>query len=103
MAVQHSALPVPSSPLRWFPEFWELGRKRIRPQARLMGLSLLVGLIAGIGAVVFFTACQLVFHYTLDAWVGYHPVTPGGEPPVPSVKALAMILTIGTRVRMYPP
>lgn len=82
MAVEHSAPPVPSNPLRWFPEFWELGRKRIRPQARLMGLSLLVGLIAGIGAVVFFTACQVVFHYSLDAWVGYHPVTPGGEPPL---------------------
>lgn len=82
MVVETTAPPVPSSPLRWFPEFFELGRKRVRPQARLMGLALLVGLIAGIGAVVFFTACQLVFHYTLDAWAGYRPIPPGGEPPL---------------------
>jgi chloride channel protein, CIC family len=74
--------PAPSHPLHWFPEFLELGRKRLRPQARLLGLSLLVGLIAGIGAIVFYDACQLVVHYTLDAWVGYRPHTPGGEPAV---------------------
>ncbi|HLJ96041.1 MAG TPA: chloride channel protein [Gemmataceae bacterium] len=73
---------VPSHPLQWFPEFWELGRKRLRPQARLLGLSLIVGIIAGVGAVVFFGACQLVFRYSLDAVAGYHPHTPGGEPPL---------------------
>jgi CIC family chloride channel protein len=73
---------IPSSPLHWFPEFWELGRKRLRPQARLLGLSLIVGVIAGIGAIVFFSACQLVFRYSLDAVAGYHPHTPGGEPPL---------------------
>jgi CIC family chloride channel protein len=74
--------PVPSHPLRWFPEYWELGRKRLRPQARLLSLSLLVGVIAGLGAILFFVACQLVFHYVLDAWVGYRPHAPGGEPPL---------------------
>jgi CIC family chloride channel protein len=73
---------IPSSPLHWFPEFWELGRKRLRPQARLLGLSLIVGVIAGIGAIVFFSACQLVFRYSLDAVAGYHPHAPGGEPPL---------------------
>src|SRR5690349_20559725 len=73
---------IPSSPLHWFPEFWELGRKRLRPQARLLGLSLIVGVIAGIGAIVFFSACQLVFRYSLDAVAGYHPHSPGGEPPL---------------------
>ncbi len=74
--------PVPSHPFRWFPEIWDLGRRRIRPQARMMCLSLLVGVIAGVGAIVFFAACQYVFHYSLDAGAGYHPVTPGGEPPM---------------------
>lgn len=74
--------PVPSHPLRWFPEFWDLGRRRLRPQARLLGLSLVVGIIAGIGAIVFFTACQLVVHYSLDAVAGYHAIPPGGEPPI---------------------
>jgi CIC family chloride channel protein len=74
--------PVPSHPLRWFPEFWEISHRRIRPQVRLMGLSLLVGVIAGLGAVVFFAACQVVFHYTLDALAGYHPSHPENEPPL---------------------
>ena len=71
---------VPSHPLRWFPEFLELGGRRLRPQARLLGLSLVVGIVAGIGAVVFFMACQVVFRYSLDAVAGYHPSSPGGEP-----------------------
>ena len=57
--------PIPSHPFRWFPEFWELGRKRLRPQARLLALALLVGVIAGLGAVVFNSACQVVSHYAL--------------------------------------
>jgi CIC family chloride channel protein len=65
--------------MRWFPEFWELGRKRIRPQARLLGLSLVIGVVAGIGAICFFVACQVVAHYALDSAVGYRPLHPGGE------------------------
>ena len=53
MANQASQSPVPSHPLRWFPEFWELSRRRLRPQARLLGLSLVVGIISGLGAIVF--------------------------------------------------
>jgi len=71
---------IPSHPLRWFPEFWELGRKRLRGQARLMGLSLVVGVISGLGAIVFFLACQLVVYYALDAGAGYRASSPGGEP-----------------------
>jgi H+/Cl- antiporter ClcA len=74
--------PVPTHPLRWFPEFLEITRKRIRPQARLLGLSLVVGVVAGVGAIIFFAACQLVFHFSLDAIAGYHPQAPGGEPPI---------------------
>ena len=81
-AGRRSEAPVPSHPLRWFPEFLELGHRRLRPQARLLGLSLLVGVIAGIGAIVFFTACQVVFHFSLDGVAGYHPHSPGGEPPI---------------------
>jgi CIC family chloride channel protein len=47
-----------------------------------MGLSLLVGVIAGVGAIVFFTACQVIFHYTLGALAGYHPSYPLNEPPL---------------------
>ena len=81
-ASKAEAPPVPSHPLRWFPEFWELSHKRLRPQARLMGLSLVVGVIAGLGAIVFYAACQVVFHYALDVGAGYHPHAPAGEPPL---------------------
>jgi len=77
---QPATSPVPSHPLRWFPEFWELGRRRLRPQVRVLGLSLVVGLIAGLGAIAFYVACQVVVHYSLDRFAGYHPHTPGGEP-----------------------
>jgi CIC family chloride channel protein len=70
----------PGNPLKWLPEFWELGRKRLRSQARLQGLALGVGIIAGLGAIVFYAACQVVVHYALDAVVGYRPAHPGGEP-----------------------
>jgi len=79
MTVQPPA-PAPSHPLRWFPEFWELSRKRIRPQARLMVLALLVGVISGLGAIIFYWACQVVFHYSLSWFAGYQPVNPKGEP-----------------------
>ncbi|MGO9465820.1 MAG: chloride channel protein [Isosphaeraceae bacterium] len=75
-----SSHPAPTHPLRWFPEFWELGRRRLRSEARLLGLSLAVGVIAGLGAIVFYAACQVVAHYALDFVVGYHPHQPGGEP-----------------------
>jgi CIC family chloride channel protein len=73
------AHPVPSNPLRWFPEFLALTRRRIGSQARLLGLAVLVGIIAGLGAVVFSAACQIVVHYALDIAVGYRPEGPVGE------------------------
>jgi chloride channel protein, CIC family len=79
---QHNSHPTPSHPLRWFPEFFVLGHKRLRPQARLLGLSLAVGVVAGIGAIVFFAACQIVFHYALEVLAGYHPAPPRGEQPL---------------------
>src|SRR5262249_29244846 len=80
MAEQQTPGPAPSNPRHWFPEFWRLSRRRLRAQARLLGLCLVVGVVAGVGAVVFNSACQVVFHYTLGAIAGYHPITPGHEP-----------------------
>jgi chloride channel protein, CIC family len=74
---------IPSHPLRWFPEFWDLGRRRLRPQARLLALSLLVGIIAGLGAVIFHAACLVVSHYALGNIAGYQPGGPGGEATLP--------------------
>jgi chloride channel protein, CIC family len=77
---QHS--PDPVHPLRWFPEFWELSNRRLRPQVRLLGLSILVGIVAGVGAIAFYVACQVVAGYALSSIVGYHPHHPSGEPPM---------------------
>jgi len=74
--------PIPSHPMRWFPEFWELSRNRLRPQGRVLMLALAVGLVAGLGAIVFYAACQVVVHYGLDAVAGYRPSHPAGEPPL---------------------
>jgi len=75
--------PAPNPhPLRWLPEFWGLGQQRLRPQVRMMGLSLLVGVVAGFGAIAFYIACQLVAHYALGGVAGYQPHHPGGEPPL---------------------
>ena len=59
-----------------------MGRQRVRAQARLMMLSVFVGIIAGAGAIVFFAACQLVSHVALDRMAGYRPQSPKGEPPL---------------------
>ncbi len=79
---RQAKVPVPSHPLKWLPEFWGLARKRFRPQGRVMVLSVLVGVIAGLGAIVFYVACQVVFHYALEDWAGYRPTPPGGETPL---------------------
>jgi CIC family chloride channel protein len=93
-------------PLRWFPEFWELSRRRLRPQFRLMGLSLVVGVIAGVAAILFFAACQVVFHFALVELAGYQPTQPKGEeerplfsevtpPPTPNPWLLLLVPTVG--------
>ena len=64
----------------WPPEFFLLAQRRIRAQARLLGLAILVGIVAGLGAIVFYLATRIVEHYALGTIVGYHqPVRPGGE------------------------
>ncbi|MEX2186532.1 MAG: chloride channel protein [Pirellulales bacterium] len=78
----HDNPPAPSHPLKWFPEFWELSNRRLRPHVRLLGLSILVGVVAGLGAIAFYVACQVVAGYALGAFVGYHPHHPAGEPPM---------------------
>jgi CIC family chloride channel protein len=71
--------PPPSKPWRWFPEFLELGRERFRAQGRLLGSCVLIGIVAGLGAVLFSIACQLVVHYTLEEIAGYKAQAPAYE------------------------
>ena len=69
---------------RWPPEFFLLAQRRIRAQARLLGLAILVGVVAGLGAIVFYLATRVVEHYALGTVVGYRPVVrPAGEAELP--------------------
>ncbi len=66
-------------PLSWIPEFFTLTRSRVRSQARLLGAAVLVGVVAGVGAVVFQFACQIAVYFALNVGVGYFPLEPSGE------------------------
>jgi CIC family chloride channel protein len=96
MEQRSSPSATPSHPMRWFPEFLELSRKRLQPQARLLGLSLLVGIIAGVGAVAFHAGCQVVVRYSLEAVAHYYPQGPRNEPP------LWDEMPVGDRVSLNP-
>src|ERR1700683_4119103 len=71
-----------ANPLHWFPEYLTLSRRRIRSQSRLMGSAVLVGVVAGLGAIVFAVACQIVVAGSLDAYAGYRAAGPKGEAAV---------------------
>jgi CIC family chloride channel protein len=73
---------VPTHPLRWIPEFLDLSQRRFRAQGRLLGASILVGIVAGLAAILFAVATQVVVHFTLDRVVGYQPPGPSGEASV---------------------
>lgn len=53
---------------------------------RSMGLYLIygvvVGVVAGLGAVAFYVLCQAGLHFLLDIGAGYRPEHPFGEPPL---------------------
>ncbi len=71
--------PSSPNPLHWFPEFLELGRHRFRSEGRLLGSAILVGIVAGLGAVVFAASCHFVSWLALDQVAGYRPMGPVGE------------------------
>ena len=68
--------PMPAEPvarpLGWVPTVWQLFHRRlVQSQVRLLGLSLLVGLVAGLAAMVFFVATVAAEHYLLGSIAGY--------------------------------
>jgi len=66
-------------PLSWIPEFFTLTRSRVRSNSRMLGAAVLVGIVAGVGAVLFQLACQIVVYLALNCGVGYFPKEPAGE------------------------
>jgi CIC family chloride channel protein len=71
--------PKPARLWGWFPEFLTLTRTRVRHQTRLLAAAVLVGVVAGVGAVFFSLACQIVVAFALHGGAGYHPAEPSNE------------------------
>jgi CIC family chloride channel protein len=64
----------------WLPELAIIRSGRIRNQVRLLALAGLVGIVAGVGAIVFYVATRAAEHYALGVVAGYYPAPrPGGE------------------------
>ena len=64
----------------WVPKLLFLRQRRVRSQVRLLGLAVLVGIVAGLGAILFYAATRGVEHYALGELAGYHAaVRPAGE------------------------
>jgi CIC family chloride channel protein len=52
------------------------------PSSRWLIYFVLIGVIAGAGAIFFQVLCELGMRYLLDQLAGYRPDTPGGEVPL---------------------
>ncbi len=79
-----SLKPKLAALFHWVPTLLEFGQRRLRSQVRLMGLALLVGLVAGVGAIGFYVATKAAEFYALEVFTGYHPTpSPAGEPELP--------------------
>jgi len=63
----------------WVPQVLGIG-DRFRQSARLLGLAILVGVVAGLGGIAFYLATRIMEHYALGVVAGYWPEPrPGGE------------------------
>ena len=80
----------------WFPEIAAIRSSRIRNQVRLLALAGLVGIVAGLGAIVFYVATRAVEHYALGTVAGYYP-----EPPPAGEPAMAWLPTPNTPLRLW--
>jgi len=58
------------------------GTQRFTRMSKWMSSYVLIGLIAGLGAIVFHYLCHIGSHVFLDYMAGYHPPHPAGEAPI---------------------
>ena len=80
MSHRLSAFFSRASSFAWVPQVLSIGRARFRAQVRLLALAALVGIVAGVGAIVFYFATRVAEHYALGVIAGYLPEPrPGGE------------------------
>ena len=52
---------------------------RLTRVSKWISLYILIGLIAGLGAILFHYLCHIGSHVFLDYMAGYHPPHPAGE------------------------
>src|SRR5690242_2628807 len=103
MPAPSASEPRPTAVLRLFPELFRLFQRRLTSQVRLMGSALLIGVVAGIGAIGFYLATRVMEHYCLGVVVGYVPgAHPTGEtdlswlPPASKVFHPWLLLVVPT-------
>ncbi len=65
----------------WLSNFGCLAKKPVKlaRAGKWTVYFILIGLIAGLGSIVFHYLCQLGIHYFMDMIAGYRPPTPAGE------------------------
>ncbi len=68
-------------------------RFRLQATAWRWGLYVLVGLVAGLGSILFYSLCQGGIWLFLGGVAGLHPPAPGGEPP--------LFVPLGTPLRWW--
>src|SRR5262245_23874266 len=69
----------PTHPLRWFPEFLEFGTRQFRSHGRVLGASIVVGFVAGLGGIAFSIVGQWVLQIGLEGVIGLPAAGPVGE------------------------
>lgn len=66
-------------PVAWFRSFKTDHAFNIALAGRWALYFIAIGIIAGLGSIVFHYLCQLGIHYFMDAMAGYRPPPPAGE------------------------
>ncbi|HEY1785492.1 MAG TPA: chloride channel protein, partial [Pirellulales bacterium] len=76
---------------KWVPVAWQVAHRRlVQSQVRLLGFSLVVGLVAGLAAVVFFVTTVVAERYFLGTLAGFEPKPhPAGETVIDWLPAIA--------------
>ncbi len=81
-----SAWPFRGPPRLWATRWLISIRHRVRSASYLRKwviLGALIGIVAGVGAIIFFTGLELSTRFFLGLLVGYDPPTPAGEGAAP--------------------
>ncbi len=67
-----------------WPNTWDFkaGTLRLTRVSKWISLYVFIGLIAGLGAILFHYLCHIGSHVFLDYMAGYHPPHPAGEAPI---------------------